>query len=263
MLLTCENCKTQYNLSADKIGAAGRSVRCKKCLNVWFVTQDGKVTEKPQKESAPAEPPAAKIEPSFSEEPTAEEMAMALGQILESLPETAATAEKQVDIPPVVKLSPMAQEMGMPVIEDRPSGMGAVQFGLFIFLLLFFATLVPLFLFRGPLTQHFPAMAAIYKPLGIQIKAPGEGLKLSEMTAVMGSVRVDVSAKLSNISSHDIDYPPLKIVLKSAYGAELKSWNMKGSAGVLTPGQTIPVMISLAGFPEGGKTMEMSVSEEE
>src|SRR5262249_18373442 len=36
MLIDCPNCATSYQVDAASIGARGRSVRCARCLNVWF-----------------------------------------------------------------------------------------------------------------------------------------------------------------------------------------------------------------------------------
>src|SRR5713226_9094681 len=36
MLIVCPNCTTCYRVEASLLGAAGRSVRCVRCRNVWF-----------------------------------------------------------------------------------------------------------------------------------------------------------------------------------------------------------------------------------
>jgi predicted Zn finger-like uncharacterized protein len=38
MLLACPNCATTYDVKADVIGESGRSLRCARCLHVWFAT---------------------------------------------------------------------------------------------------------------------------------------------------------------------------------------------------------------------------------
>jgi predicted Zn finger-like uncharacterized protein len=38
MQITCPNCSTSYQVTAASIGAAGRSVRCVRCKNKWFVS---------------------------------------------------------------------------------------------------------------------------------------------------------------------------------------------------------------------------------
>ena len=38
MLIVCPNCASSYEVAPDKLGAAGRSVRCVRCQTVWFAT---------------------------------------------------------------------------------------------------------------------------------------------------------------------------------------------------------------------------------
>lgn len=38
MLIVCPNCASPYEVAPDKVGAAGRSVRCARCRTVWFAT---------------------------------------------------------------------------------------------------------------------------------------------------------------------------------------------------------------------------------
>src|SRR5690349_11499468 len=35
MLIVCPSCAMTYNLSAESLGANGRSVRCVRCKNIW------------------------------------------------------------------------------------------------------------------------------------------------------------------------------------------------------------------------------------
>ncbi len=38
MLIVCPNCASAYEVAPDKLGGAGRSVRCARCRTVWFAT---------------------------------------------------------------------------------------------------------------------------------------------------------------------------------------------------------------------------------
>ena len=40
MQINCPNCSTSYQVTAASIGAAGRSVRCARCKNTWFVSPE-------------------------------------------------------------------------------------------------------------------------------------------------------------------------------------------------------------------------------
>src|SRR3954470_5025392 len=38
MLIVCPSCQTSYDVTVASLGEAGRSVRCVRCLEVWFAT---------------------------------------------------------------------------------------------------------------------------------------------------------------------------------------------------------------------------------
>ncbi len=46
MILECNNCKTKFVISDDKIGESGRKVKCSKCSNVWVATKEDNVENK-------------------------------------------------------------------------------------------------------------------------------------------------------------------------------------------------------------------------
>ncbi len=40
MLIVCPACASEYRIDAEKVGAAGRSVRCAACRETWFIGPD-------------------------------------------------------------------------------------------------------------------------------------------------------------------------------------------------------------------------------
>jgi predicted Zn finger-like uncharacterized protein len=58
MLIHCPNCERSYQLAPAAVGASGRSVRCVRCHNVWFVPPAGFVppTVSPPKAAPAAQP---------------------------------------------------------------------------------------------------------------------------------------------------------------------------------------------------------------
>src|SRR5262249_2195341 len=41
MMIVCPNCATSYQVDGSPLGGAGRSVRCVRCRNIWFVHDAG------------------------------------------------------------------------------------------------------------------------------------------------------------------------------------------------------------------------------
>ncbi len=263
MFLTCKECETKYRLDAAALGG-GRMVRCSECGNIWF-------QDPPEDDDLPRQ-----AEPEI-EVPKPEEDDDLLRQIGIGVDETPsddaeepprnfreALQEASGSIPDVVKPVP---GLAPPVMEYRPMGMAAGQLGVFVFLLFTFATLIFLFLLRAPLVNHFPAMASLYKVMGIHIKAPGEGLRLTEMQAenqVDGESRsLAITARLTNISENNMDYPKMHVSLKSAYGRVLQEWDyVPEKTEVLASGEALPVELEFKDMHKDGSKVELKVAEE-
>ena len=249
--VTCAHCGTVYKVEERLLGATGRTVRCTQCSEMWH--EDPPV-------KAEAEAPPAAI-PEWEEPPVADELdfkSMVKGDYVN---------EDTIEIPQSVMpvpADPLPSTFQIPVMTYRPLGMGAAQFGIFVFMALSFVTLSGLFLLKNPVLRHAPAMAHFYSTLGFTVKAPGEGFQLSELVAenrVAGKDRtLALQAKLANTTAQKMDYPPLLVKLKGAYGGVLKSWEFRPEkTQMLAAGDNMPLDLSFKDAPEDGKTVELSI----
>lgn len=244
--ITCAHCGTVYKVEERLLGATGRTVRCTQCNEMWH--------EDPPVKADPETPP-----PLAWEAPQAADELDFRSMVKEE--------ESRDDIPQgvmPVPADPLPATFQIPVMTYRPLGMGAAQFGIFVFLALSFVTLSGLFLMKKPVLNHAPAMAHFYSKLGFTVKAPGEGFQLSELIAenrVAGKDRtLALQAKLANTSAQKMDYPPLLVKLKGAYGGVLKSWEFRpDKPQTLAAGENIPLDLSFKDAPEDGKTVELTI----
>jgi predicted Zn finger-like uncharacterized protein len=240
MLLTCEKCQTTYRLDERYLAHGGRVVRCTDCGNTWFEAQ-------------------VKVE-GVTEEPAAE---ISFERMLQNAAEAAGDDTGNLDSSRA--MTPMPQDFEMPVMDDRPGGLGPNAFGASVFFLLLFMTLNGVFLARHAIVQHVPAMALLYNTVGATLQAPGEGLSFSELTArkekAARGEQMALSLKLSNMSDHAIVQPVLKITLRGPYGAFLKEWEQppKDAQRMLAPGEAVPLKLFFADVPEGGNTVDVTV----
>lgn len=252
MLLTCEKCHTQYKLGADAVSAGGRMVRCTHCFHTWFFEPESAVSaaevdetpEHIEAHHAPgghdAHPPAPAEAASFKEMVAAE------------------TTPAPADKPPAI-LSPQAEEM--PVILHNPAGLGANAFGAAVFFALLSVTVIALILARVPLTHHYPALSALYTAAGIDVRAPGEGLSLTDFSARMGEDgALLISAKINNISQGGLPYPELRISALGPYDGVLKSWELHPSAKEIAPGGTGDIDVTFKDLPQDAKTATLTVT---
>ncbi len=248
--VTCESCGTVYKVEERLLGATGRTVRCTQCNQMWHETP-------PVTAETETPPPL----PVWEEPQAADELgfkAIVRGEYVN---------EDSIEIPQSVMpvpADPLPSTFQIPVMTYRPLGMGAAQFGIFVFMALSFVTLSGLFVMKGPVLRHAPAMAHFYSALGFTAHAPGEGFQLSELIAenrVAGKDRtLALQAKLANTTAQKMDYPPLQVKLKGAYGGVLKSWEFRpDKPQALAAGENIPLDLSFKDAPEDGKTVELTI----
>lgn len=239
-----------YRLDDELLRQGGRMVRCVECQHVWFQESPFPPPEMPVIEAAvpPAPPKLVTPEtPSFQE-------------TLNAVPEPPPIPQSITPVSKDVKDATIPEAM-----TDRAMGMGSVQFGLFSFLMLLCLTLLPLFLAKRQVVDFFPVMAYFYETLNFPVTAPGEGLKFSEMVAetqvVDGKKKLVISAKLANISPHDIKMPGMMVILKNAYGATIKTWSFRPEVKSIESGGVFPLKLEFADISEEGKTAEVKVVE--
>ena len=276
MILTCPQCQAQYKLDPAQLGASGRDVRCVTCSHMWFQIPDMAVPEAAK--TANAETAAAPMQ-----ETAAHSITDALNSILEKddavfeeVLSTVAKGAKEAKEPPASvmprekapeeKKSMIRQDAALAILTHNPLGMGAQLFGGLVFLLCCFLTLAVIFVGKGPIVRHWPQMALLYKTIGFEVKAPGEGLRLSEIPAEKriddNSKTLVVEGKMTNMTEHDIAYPALHIILKNERNGITKTWNIKPGVTQIASGDIVPVMLQLDGAPEDGATIEVRVKEE-
>lgn len=273
MYLTCEQCETKYKLADVKLGHDGHLVRCTSCGHVWFAPPP--FDTHAQSHAFEEERRLDELQTEFPKHTVDEDLLKQIGfedAVDEAQEETAQVEELSeppvgaTPIPEVVK-PPKTRSYDIPVIEYRPMGMRAGQFGVCVFLLLVFVTLGPMLATKGTIVRTLPAMNSFYSLMGINVKAPGEGLRLAELKALHAidhkGQKIKMSARLANISDHDLVYPPLRASVKGPYGAELAHWEIKTDLGrAIASGQSVPIEAVFDDPPEHATLLRLEVVEE-
>ena len=280
MILTCPKCQAQYKLDPEMLGVTGRDVRCVSCSHTWFQIPETAMDEQPQKLQ-----PAAAVAPPLPETPPPQTVTEALHTILEKddaafeavlstvvqsvkakepPPEAAEAIPQRRAATPEAKKSIIRQDAM--VVTHNPLGLWANAFGGLVFLLCCFLTLAVVFVGKNPIVRQWPQMALLYKTIGIKVVAPGEGLRLSEITAER---RVDentkvlvVEGKMTNMTEHDITYPTLHVILKTGINGITKTWDLRPGVTQIASGDVVPLMLQLNDPPDDGTTVEVRVKEE-
>jgi predicted Zn finger-like uncharacterized protein len=267
MILKCPSCQTQYKLSTEQLGVAGREVRCVTCSHTWFQLPEeipvaaGKVEAAGR---APAQSITEALDSILQKDDAAFSAILSGVAGKETVSKQAAAAA-----PPVVaaqeKKRVVPHEAQLPVVTNNPFGVTENMFGLLVFALLLFVTLGVIFAFKSPIVHRWPQMAVLYKSIGFGVSAPGEGLQISEVTAER---RIDdhskvlvVEGKMTNMTEHALPYPALHLTAKNDMGLAVKSWDMKPGASEIASGDAVPVMLQLNDMPDDGTNIEMHVKE--
>jgi predicted Zn finger-like uncharacterized protein len=275
MILTCPQCHAQYKLDPATLGMAGRDVRCVTCSHTWFQIPESAVDAAPQKL---AEMPEAAVQPAQSvtdalhnilEKDDAAFQAV-LSNVAQSVKGKESKAQEAIEVAhassaPEPKRKSIIKQDAV-IVTHNPLGLGANAFGGLVFLLFCFLTLGVLFAGKGPIVRAWPQMSLLYKSIGFETKAPGEGLRLSEVTAerrIDGNGKVLVlEGKLTNITEQSIAYPTLHVMLRKDSGGVTKTWDVKPGVARVSSGDIIPLMMQLDDPPEDGSTVEVSVKGE-
>lgn len=235
MILTCPQCQSQYNVDAAQIGAAGRTVRCAGCGHSWFQAAEKSAAE-------------------------------AISTLLQADDKTlaaavAAQAQQARGKSPAARPDP-----SLPVVTHNPLGVGATAFGALTFLLCVSVTLLGAFVLKDPVVRRWPAASLLYRTIGVEVPAPGEGLRFSELKAERkagdeGRALV-VSGKITNMTEGDIDYPAIYATIRDEKGAVVRQWTLKPSLDRLSAGEVSPLKLQLNDAPDGA-TIEMRVKGDE
>lgn len=234
MFLTCENCQTMWRLDEKHLAFGGRVVRCTACGHTWFERQVKVKGLTPDPDDI-----------SFQDILTGE-----MAEPLSPVDDGAARA-----------VAPIETGHEMPPLDYRPGGLSANAFGALGFLLLVSVTLCGLFLLKGPVVRHMPAMVAFYEGLGATLTAPGEGLSLSALSAQVAAGQIDIKGKVTNGAKRDIAYPGFHVTVRGKDGAFLRDWRIVASGGQMTPGETVPLELNFKDVPEGASSVELKLTE--
>lgn len=260
MIITCPECQSQYRLADEVLGAAGKDVRCTTCRHTWLqlpekplLPSDEEVVLKTEVEAVPAG-----VLPGDDPLPT---MPVPVETFETILKQTVDQASPEV-------MKPAASDFKAPSVSYTAIGnVTTAQFGVLVFLLFLFATLLPLFLFKSFIAHHVPPMIALYETIGFDIPAPGQGFRVHDMDA---EYQIDkdkktliVRAKLTNISEKAKQIPTLEVTLLDPKGHGLKKWVIdKEDSKELASGEAVPVKLEFKDAPEEGVNARIRVAKD-
>jgi predicted Zn finger-like uncharacterized protein len=279
MHIICPHCTTSYAIDLATLGAAGRTVRCSRCKEVWLARPED-ATDLNARAPAMAEASAA----ASSADAAAEWEALAREggseqqetpvvdspSISAELPDAEAPAQAEgTDWPQAARndmaevraarpqrqswfrklLRPLAPQgaAGKPVVSLTTicTAMGALVLGLVIW--------------RVDVVRLMPQTAGFYKMVGFDVNLRGLMFKDVKITTetVEGKPVLVIEGVIVGEAKKPIELPRLRFSVRDAQGAEIYAWNAVLEQPVLKPGEKAWFKSRLASPPPEGRNIDV------
>ncbi len=248
MILTCPQCATRYQADAAKFPAAGRSVRCAKCGNVWH-----QIGPEPQPDpdaeifvQEPEPPPPAPVR---AREPEPEPP-----------PVSVAAAPRVVAFAPAASVSPAVEVEAPPRAPSRPwAGRAAVIGGWVVLVALILTIGWAAISFRDSVATWLPQTSSIYAAAGLPVNPRGMGFSDIAFQSQFedGQKVLAVTGRIVNRSGHELTVPLVRVALLDMDNHELYHWTFVPGVATLKPGATAKFRTRLSSPPAGTRNLEV------
>jgi predicted Zn finger-like uncharacterized protein len=266
MHIICPHCTTTYAIDLSTLGAAGRTVRCSRCKEVWLARPEDAVSIQalvpsmadggdPSPNPVPAasrndlagseigqdhETPVVES-PSISAEWPAE---------AEGAREAARRDEPKAARPPrqslLRRLRP-SFSFGVPAVSLATvcAAMGAL--------------VVALLVWRNDVVRLLPQTAAFYQLVGLEVNLRGLSFKDVKVSSenVEGKQVLVIEGVIVGQAKKPVELPRLRFSVRDAQGAEIYAWNAVLEQAVLKPGEKAWFKSRLASPPPEGRNIDV------
>ncbi len=230
MILTCPECATRYFVPDEKVGAAGRTVKCSSCGNRWtaHAEPDLELFVGPE-EGAVARAPAEAV--------------------LEDQPVSALPGE---ELPKVFR---QKADTDRRVREAATTGI--VWAGMAVAMIALVATAI---IFRVNVVQLWPGSAAAYARVGLSVNRLGLTIEDIRAEAVKqdGAAALAITGVIRNVEDSPAAAPPLRVVLINKAGKVVAVKLAMPADPEIPPGGVRHFVVTLLNPPNTAATLEVS-----
>jgi len=270
MHIICPHCTTSYAINPATLGAAGRTVRCSRCKEVWLARSEDAVhtqalvpsmAEGDQASNPAAVAPTAAAgsihedhetpvveSPSISAEwPAGGEGSKQRAEPnWPSVAQNDAVAAKPQRPSRRRRLKP-SFSLPMPGV-SLPTACAAMG-----------ALVLALFIWRVDVVRLLPQTAAFYKMVGLDVNLRGLMFKDVKVTSenVEGKQVLVIEGVILGEAKKPVELPRLRFSVRDAQGAEIYAWNAVLEQPVLKPGEKAWFKSRLASPPPEGRNIDV------
>jgi predicted Zn finger-like uncharacterized protein len=264
MHIVCPHCTTSYAINPASLGAAGRTVRCSRCKEVWLARpQDAMAAVAPQPAMAQATQGGPGADAAVWQALAGEEAGQETS-VVDSPPiagdwSTAETDEEKDDWQSLARHE--AQDAG-PGRQRRRSGLLGLlrpRISLPTACAGLGALVLALIIWRGDVVRLLPQTASFYKMVGLEVNLRGVLFKDVKVTmeTVDGKPVLVVEGVIVGESKKPVELPRLRFSVRDAQGAEIYAWNTVLDQPVLNPGERAWFKSRLASPPPEGRNIDI------
>lgn len=278
MHIVCPHCTTSYAINLATLGAAGRTVRCSRCKEVWLARPEDAV-EIPAPQPAMAEATQSNAEadaaaeweamaqqdeaeappvvdsPSISADwPTEADRASAADTDWPSVAAEDAEGHEDAVSTHRSRLARLFRLPKLPRIPYLP-----VAGGLATACAAMGALVLALVIWRVDVVRLLPQTALFYKTAGLEVNLRGLAFKDIKITneTVDGKPVLVIEGKIIGETRKPVELPRLRFSVRDAQGAEIYAWNAVLEQAVLKPGEQAFFRSRLASPPPEGRNIDV------
>jgi predicted Zn finger-like uncharacterized protein len=261
MHIICPHCTTTYAIDLATLGAAGRTVRCSRCKEVWLARPEDAVSiqalapamadgDDPAPNSAVSvsrnEPAGNEIEQPYEtpvvESPSISAEWPADGQVQPNRRDEAKAARPRRSL-----LRRLTPSLGLPAVSLATvcAAMGAL--------------VVALLIWRNDVVRLLPQTAAFYNLVGLEVNLRGLSFKDVRVSSenVEGKQVLVIEGVIVGQAKKPVELPRLRFSVRDAQGAEIYAWNAVLEQAVLKPGEKAWFKSRLASPPPEGRNIDV------
>ena len=278
MHIICPHCTTSYALDPAALGAAGRTVRCSRCKEVWLARAEDAVET-----IAPVAAMANASQPAGADDAAAEWEAMAREDDGE------AEDAPVVDSPSISGDWPADEETSAEADADWASALqddgddalarprrgslfarlprpqflfrasGKPLISLPTTCAAMGALVLALVIWRVDVVRLLPHTATFYKMVGLEVNLRGLVFKDVKLTTetVDGKPVLVIEGVITGETRKPVELPRLRFSVRDAQGAEIYAWNTVLQQSVLNPGERAAFKSRLASPPPEGRNIDI------
>jgi predicted Zn finger-like uncharacterized protein len=277
MHIVCPHCTTSYAIDPATLGAAGRSVRCSRCKEIWLARPEDAIEI-----AAPAAAMAAAQGGGGADDAAAEWGALAReGGEAQDTPvvdspsisadwpvdgdgsqpsgetDWASMARGEIDDAGTARRRP--SWLGKLLPRRRTGGSGKPLVSLPTACAAMGALVLALIIWRVDVVRLLPQTATLYKMVGLEVNLRGLMFKDVKVTSetVEGKPVLVIEGVIVGEGRKTVELPRLRFSVRDAQGAEIYAWNTVLEQPVLKPGERAWFKSRLASPPPEGRQIDV------